>query len=116
MFILHNHKTSFIVIFMETELLPMETAASGFAAAGAPARLQVLRLLVRVGDEGINTQDIQQRLQIPTSTLVHHLKQLVAGNLVIQSKQGRELISRANFDHIRLLADFLTHECCIECD
>lgn len=102
---------------MNTELLNTDLAAAGFAAAGAPARLQVLRLLVRVGDAGLSTQAIQQRLDIPTSTLVHHLKHLVAGNLVTQIKEGRELISRANFDHIRLLADFLLHECCVdECE
>ncbi|MCP4790595.1 MAG: helix-turn-helix transcriptional regulator [Gammaproteobacteria bacterium] len=99
---------------MNTELLSIDSAASGFAAAGAPARLQVLRLLVRAGDQGLSTQIIQQRLQIPMSTLVHHLKHLVAGQLVEQTKQGRELISRANYSHIQLLVDFLTHECCIE--
>ncbi len=99
---------------MNTETINIDHAAAGFAAAGASARLEVLRLLVRVGDAGLSTQAIQQRLDIPTSTLVHHLKHLVTGNLVSQTKEGRELISRANFDHIRLLADFLLHECCIE--
>ncbi|MDJ0880807.1 MAG: helix-turn-helix domain-containing protein [Gammaproteobacteria bacterium] len=99
---------------MKTETLNLEMAAQGFAAAGAPARLLVLRVLVRAGIDGLAINEIQQRAQIPASTLAHHLKSLAAGGLIEQEKQGRTVINRANYPHIEALAHFLTHECCAD--
>ncbi len=97
-----------------TEIIDLEIAAQGFAAAGAPARLQVLRTLVRAGLDGLPINVIQQKTQIPASTLAHHLKFLAAGGLIEQEKQGRTVINRANYPHIEMLAHFLTHECCAD--
>lgn len=89
-------------------------AAQGFAAAGSEARLAVLRVLVRAGHAGLPISEIQQRLDIPASTLAHHLKFLAAGGLISQEKQGRMVINRANYAQIEALAGFLLSECCAD--
>jgi ArsR family transcriptional regulator, arsenate/arsenite/antimonite-responsive transcriptional repressor len=99
---------------MTKPLLETEIAAQGFAAAGSESRLIVLRALVRSGEPGLTVGEIQQRTEIPASTLAHHLKFLAAGGLIVQEKQGRAVINKANYRHIEALAAFLTHECCAD--
>ena len=90
------------------------SAADGFAAMGSEARLRVLRLLVKAGEDGLAVGDIQQRTGIPASTLAHHLKHLTNAGLILQEKQGRIITSRANYAHLQSLAAFILEECCIE--
>lgn len=92
----------------------IDSASLGFAAVGSAPRLQVLTLLVRTGDAGLTTGDIQQKLDIPASTLTHHLKHLADGNVIKQVKQGRAMFNIANYDHLNLLAEFLLKECCLD--
>ncbi len=92
----------------------IDTASTGFAAVGSAPRLQVLTLLVRTGETGLTTGDIQQNLGIPASTLTHHLKHLADGNAIKQIKQGRAMLNIANYAHLSALANFLLNECCID--
>ncbi len=94
--------------------LSIEEVAQGFASIGSEPRLEVLLALVRAGRKGLNVGDIQQRVNIPASTLAHHIRFLAAAGLVEQEKVGREVINRAAFERMQILADFLMHECCIE--
>lgn len=94
--------------------ISLEEAAQGFAAAGSEPRLEVLLTLVRAGHDGLSVGDIQERMAIPPSTLAHHLRFLAAAGLIVQEKQGRTVINRANFDHIEALAGFLLRECCAD--
>ncbi len=93
-------------------MISLKEAAQGFAAVGSESRLAVLLLLVKTGIEGLTVGEIQQQLKMPASTLAHHLRFLGAANLIEQEKQGREVINRANFDHVELLGDYLLSECC----
>ena len=92
----------------------LEEAARGFSAVGSESRLAVLLLLVKTGVEGLTVGEIGRKLQIPASTLAHHLRFLGAANLIEQEKQGREVINKANFDYIKLLGDYLLDECCMD--
>lgn len=83
-----------------------------FAALGNETRLAVLRLLVRAGDKGLNVMAIRDALNIPASTLTHHILMLVQAGVVIQEKRGRELISRADFGRIQKAITFLMEDCC----
>ncbi len=94
--------------------LSIEEVAQGFASIGSEPRLEVLLALVRAGRKGLNVGGIQQRVNIPASTLAHHIRFLAAAGLVEQEKNGREVINRAAFERMQILADFLMHECCIE--
>jgi len=94
--------------------MKQEQAALGFAAIGSEARLMVLRCLVRAGSLGLNVGTIQQRTGIAPSTLAHHLKCLADANVVLQEKQGRSIVSRANFDHLKQLSSYILDECCVD--
>ena len=94
--------------------MDINTASTGFAAVGSGPRLQVLTLLVRAGEDGLSTGTIGDRLDIPASTLTHHLKHLAEGNVITQTKRGRSMMNIANYDHLNALATFLLDECCID--
>jgi len=98
------------------DAVALTQAAQGFAAVGSEPRLEVLLALVRAGPDGLSVGDIQNRLDVPASTLTHHLKFLVAAGLVAQEKQGRTIRNRADFDSIGALAGYLLKECCAEAD
>jgi len=89
-----------------------EIAAQGFAAMGSESRLQVLRALVRAGDQGLTVSQVQDRTGIAPSTLAHHLKFLTGAGLVEQERTGRAIFNRASFDQLEGLAEFILGECC----
>ena len=93
----------------------MDTASStarALAALGHEARLEVFRLLVRSGDDGLIVGDIAQHTKLPLSTLSHHLRALVSAGLVIQERRGRETVNRPDFTAVNAALSFLTSECC----
>ena len=89
-----------------------EQAAKQLSELGNPHRLLAFRLLVKAGEGGLSVGDIQEHLQIPGSTLSHHISRLVWAGLVEQSREGRSLRCRTNFDAMRGLIGFLADECC----
>lgn len=89
-----------------------KTAADCFAALGHPTRLGIYRALVRAGDGGAPVGVLQEALGVPGSTLTHHIKTLAAAGLVKQERDGRILTTRADYDQMRGLLDFLTDDCC----
>lgn len=92
------------------------TATQGFSAMGSEPRMEVLRTLVKAGEDGLLVGEIQQRTGIPASTLAHHLKFLASAGLVSTDKNGRTITNRANFDHLQSLAAFILEECCAEAE
>ena len=95
-------------------MIGIERAARGFAAVGSEPRLDLLLTLVRAGDDGLTVGEIQERTDMPPSTLAHHLKSLSTGGLIDQIRKGRLVINRASYDHIEALAGFLLRECCAD--
>ena len=94
-------------------MIPNETiAADILGALGNETRLQVFRLLVRAGRDGMNIGQIQDHLGTAPSTLAHHIQTLVHAGLVVQDKQGREVICSANFETMENIVAYLTDECC----
>ena len=91
-----------------------DAAAVHLEALGNPTRLAIFRLLVRAGETGLPVGRIQQRLDLPASTLSHHLKTLCATGLVRQTRERTTLICTADFKLMRGLVDFLVAECCVE--
>lgn len=88
------------------------SAAQAFAALGHEARLSVFRLLVRAGEEGLIIRDIQHHLSLPPSTLAHHVRTLVNAGLVLQERQGSQVVNKPNFDVLTGTLRFLVEECC----
>ena len=91
----------------------MKTVATALAALGHEARLSVYRLLVRAGHDGLKVGEIAEQLDLPASTLAHHLRALVQAGLGVQEKLGREVISRPDFDAMTRTLAFLSDECCV---
>ena len=90
----------------------LDTTASALAALGHTARLSVFRLLVQAGHDGLTVGDIAAFVDLPPSTLAHHLRTLVHAGLVIQERRGREILSRPDFAKMDATLAFLTSECC----
>lgn len=94
--------------------MKLEKAASQLEALGNPTRLQLYRILVRAGDDGLAVGSVQERLEVPASTLSHHLKRLVDTGLVTQERQATTLICRANYPGMDALIGYLADECCAD--
>lgn len=87
-------------------------AADALAALGNRTRLQLFRLLVRAGSDGLIVGAVQRHLDVPPSTLAHHLAALARAGLVNQERRGREVVCRADFAAMHGLLGFLTDACC----
>ena len=98
----------------EASGLSLAEAASAFAAIGSEPRLEVVMALVRAGTGGLTTGELIERLDMPASTLAHHLRFLDRGGVIEQEKRGRFVLNRASFTRIQSLAAFLLGECCAD--
>jgi DNA-binding transcriptional ArsR family regulator len=87
-------------------------AAECLSELGNLTRLDIYRLLVRGGLDGMKIGDIQVRLGVPASTLAFHLGGLVRAGLVSQEKVGREVICRAKHRQLSAVLEFIREECC----
>ena len=94
--------------------MEINNAADILGKIGNPTRLQIVRLLVRAGEPGLAVGAIQRQLDIPASTLTHHLSHLKSVGLVNQSRQQTSLICSLDFDKLQDLIDFLSKECCVD--
>jgi DNA-binding transcriptional ArsR family regulator len=94
--------------------MKIEEAAKQLEALGNPTRLKVYRTLVRAGSAGRPVGYLQEKLNVPASTLTHHLQRLVATGLVTQERQATTLICRANYPAMSSLVGFLVDECCAD--
>ena len=92
--------------------IDIEGAAKRLKALGTPVRLSIYRLLVRAGSEGRSVGDIQDSLDIPSSTLSFHIRHLVDVGLVKQDRFGTTLICHADDDAMEGTLGFLHRECC----
>jgi DNA-binding transcriptional ArsR family regulator len=94
--------------------MKIEQAASQLEALGNPTRLNIYRILVRAGDEGLPVGGVQEKLGIPASTLSHHFKRLMDTGLVSQERQATTLICRARYPAMQALIGYLADECCAD--
>jgi ATP-dependent Clp protease ATP-binding subunit ClpC len=86
--------------------------ADMFAALGSEPRLQIVRLLLSAHPDGMIVSDIQAQLEIPNSTLSHHLEKLRMEGLVKVRKDKQWLWYSANAEGLQDLLGFLYAECC----
>jgi len=86
--------------------------APKFAALGHEARLSIVRLLMSAHPDGMVVGEIQEELDIPPSTLSHHLDALQREGLVSVTREGKYLRCRADAAGLRDLLAFLYTECC----
>jgi ArsR family transcriptional regulator, arsenate/arsenite/antimonite-responsive transcriptional repressor len=86
--------------------------ADMFAALGAEPRLRIVRLLLSAHPDGMIVTDLQAELEIPNSTLSHHLEKLRMEGLVTVRKDKQWLWYSANAEALQDLLGFLYAECC----
>lgn len=89
-----------------------ERYAEQLAALAHPARLEVLRFVVQAGAEGASAGDIQEHLDVPASTLSHHLKRLVGAGLLKTRLESNFHFYAAEYGAMRALTDYLWEDCC----
>jgi DNA-binding transcriptional ArsR family regulator len=82
------------------------------AALAQINRLQIFRVLVVRGSEGMTPALIAEQLGMPANTLSFHLKELMNADLISQERSGRNLIYRAQFDRMNAVLAFLSQNCC----
>ena len=83
-----------------------------FSAIGAEPRLRIVRLLLSAHPEGLVVGEIGSELDVPSSTLSHHLDKLKNEDLVRVRREGTFLWYSANTDALQDLLGFLYSECC----
>src|SRR5204863_4647413 len=86
--------------------------ADMFSAMGTEARLRIMQLLLSAHPEGLVVGELQEELEIPNSTLSHHLDKLKNEDLVQVQREGTFLRYTANTDALQELMGFLYAECC----
>jgi len=86
--------------------------ADMFSAMGTEARLRIMQLLLSAHPDGLVVGEIQEELEIPASTLSHHLDKLRVEELVRVSRESTFLRYTANTESLQELLQFLYAECC----
>ena len=82
------------------------------AAMGTEPRLRIMRLLLSAHPDGLVVGDIQSEMDIPNSTLSHHLEKLKNEELVKVRRESTFLRYTANTEALQELLQFLYAECC----
>ncbi|WP_428486476.1 ArsI/CadI family heavy metal resistance metalloenzyme [Rhodopila sp.] len=82
------------------------------AALAQGTRLDIFRLLMQAGTEGMPAGQIGERLGLPSATLAFHLKELKNAGLATFERNGRSLIYSAVYPAMNALLGYLTENCC----
>lgn len=88
------------------------SAAAALGALALETRLDIFRLLVQKGPDGVAAGEIGERLGLPSPTLSFHLNQLRYAGLVISRRESRSIIYSANYKTMTGLLKYLTENCC----
>ena len=107
------HISAIIEIFPLAECLTTSSSmADMFSAMGTEARLRIMQLLLAAHPDGLVVSEIQEELDIPNSTLSHHLDKLRSEDLVNVQRESTFLRYTANTEALQEILQFLYAECC----
>jgi ArsR family transcriptional regulator, arsenate/arsenite/antimonite-responsive transcriptional repressor len=90
----------------------MPRYADMLSAMGTESRLRIMQLLLAAHPDGLVVGEIGDELEIPGSTLSHHLEKLKNEDLVKVRREGTFLWYSANTEALQELVGFLYAECC----
>src|SRR5579871_1445888 len=88
-------------------------AIAALAALAQDNRLDVFRLLVQAGPEGMPAGAVAEALGLAPNTLTFHFDRLRTAGLVTVRREGRSMIYAARYETMNALLDFLTENCCV---
>lgn len=86
-------------------------AVEKLKALAQETRLEIFRLLVQAGENGLTPSDIQNWVEIPGPTLTFHMERLVKSGLCTTWKEGRYVVYAAKMEDMGGLISFLTDSC-----
>ncbi|HXD14501.1 MAG TPA: metalloregulator ArsR/SmtB family transcription factor [Xanthobacteraceae bacterium] len=87
-------------------------ALAALAALAQDNRLDVFRLLVEAGPQGMPAGEVAQALKLAPNTLTFHFDRLRGAGLVAVRREGRSMIYSAQYDAMNALIAYLTENCC----
>lgn len=90
----------------------LERHAEQLSALGHPVRLAILRYVVQGANEGTAAGAIQAYVELPASTLSHHLKRLVDAGLLTVRNEGTFYYYAASYATLRALTEYVWEDCC----
>lgn len=89
-----------------------ERSVEQLSALGHPVRLRILRFVVQAGDGGVAAGEVQAHVDMPASTLSHHLKRLVDAGVLSSRSEGTFHYYAADYKALRALTAYLWEDCC----
>lgn len=89
-----------------------EAVIAALSALAQETRLDIFRLLVEAGAQGMAAGRIGEALDLPSATLSFHLKELRTAGIVRSHRDGRSVIYAADYDAMGRVMTFLTENCC----
>src|ERR1700720_2214641 len=92
--------------------MEMLDAVASLAALAQENRLEVFRLLVRAGPEGLPAGQVAEALDLAPNTLTFHFDRLRGAGLVTVRREGRSMIYAARYETMNELLSYLTENCC----
>jgi len=92
--------------------MDIEIIAKAFKELGHPTRLAIFRRLVKSGSQGLAVGVVQDELNIPGSTLSHHISSLASAGLIKQRREGRILYCVVEYARLLEVINFLQRDCC----
>ncbi|SDT40772.1 transcriptional regulator, ArsR family [Bradyrhizobium canariense] len=92
--------------------MEISDAVAALAALAQDNRLEVYRLLVKAGPEGMPAGSVATALDLAPNTLTFHFDRLRQAGLVTVRRAGRSMIYAARYDQMNSLLSFLTENCC----
>lgn len=92
--------------------MQQDNIAGQLEALGNPTRLAVYEQLVQAGKNGLKVGEINKIINVPPSTLSHHLACLVHSGLATQERFGRSLVCRSDTETMDALFMYLANHCC----
>jgi ArsR family transcriptional regulator len=107
-----RNKRNMPVALTKKNLEKITKYADMFSAMGTEARLRIMQLLLAAHPDGLVVSEIQEELEIPNSTLSHHLEKLKSEDLVNVTRESTFLRYTANTEALQEILQFLYAECC----
>lgn len=94
--------------------MEIEAIAKTLKELGHATRLMIYNTVVKAGYQGIAVGKIQEKLEVPNSTLSHHISALISAGLITQRREGTVLYCVAEYAVLQRVIGYLQDECCVD--
>lgn len=94
--------------------MELNIIAKALKELGHPTRLAIFKRLVKAGEQGVAVGAVQEELNVPGSTLSHHISSLASAGLIKQRREGRVLYCVVEYEKLLAVIAFFQDECCID--